>query len=140
MNQKRYIVQGKPHKTTQGGRRVTIMPGDAFVPTDAELKAFGDKFVVEIANVNKKPPDDVEALKSQHERVLKEKEDRIVELEERIAELEQTKEGQEPPALEGEEHNEELGVEQYHVGGGYYELPNGDKVRGKDNAIKALEE
>lgn len=27
-----------------------------------------------------------------------------------------------------------------HVGGGYYELPNGDKVKGKDNALKALEE
>ncbi|MCM3600635.1 hypothetical protein M3175_07820 [Robertmurraya korlensis] len=27
-----------------------------------------------------------------------------------------------------------------HVGGGYYELPNGEKVKGKDNALKALEE
>lgn len=27
-----------------------------------------------------------------------------------------------------------------HVGGGYYELPNGDKVKGKENALKALEE
>lgn len=26
-----------------------------------------------------------------------------------------------------------------HLGAGYYELPNGDKVRGKENAIKALE-
>ncbi|MGH1285288.1 hypothetical protein [Bacillus toyonensis] len=26
-----------------------------------------------------------------------------------------------------------------HVGGGYYELPDGEKVKGKDAAIKALE-
>jgi len=25
------------------------------------------------------------------------------------------------------------------LGGGYYELPNGEKVRGKDKAVKALE-
>ncbi|MDQ0158965.1 hypothetical protein [Alkalibacillus salilacus] len=27
-----------------------------------------------------------------------------------------------------------------HVGGGYYELPNGDRVRGKEKAEKALKE
>lgn len=27
-----------------------------------------------------------------------------------------------------------------HVGGGYYELPNGEKVRGKEEALKALAE
>ncbi|MCU5047632.1 hypothetical protein OCA01_21515 [Bacillus cereus] len=27
-----------------------------------------------------------------------------------------------------------------HVGGGYYELPNGEKVKGKEAALKALEE
>lgn len=27
-----------------------------------------------------------------------------------------------------------------HVGGGYYELPNGEKVKGKDEALKALAE
>ncbi len=27
-----------------------------------------------------------------------------------------------------------------HLGGGYYELPNGEKVRGKDKATAALEE
>lgn len=27
-----------------------------------------------------------------------------------------------------------------HVGGGYYELPNGEKVQGKENAEKALAE
>lgn len=26
-----------------------------------------------------------------------------------------------------------------HVGGGYYELPNGERVQGKEEAIKALE-
>ncbi|PDZ92574.1 hypothetical protein [Bacillus thuringiensis] len=26
-----------------------------------------------------------------------------------------------------------------HVGGGYYELPNGEKVKGKEAALKALE-
>lgn len=31
-------------------------------------------------------------------------------------------------------------IDQYHTGGGYYELPNGDKVRGKDKAIAALKE
>ncbi|QWH26534.1 hypothetical protein EXW51_00150 (plasmid) [Bacillus mycoides] len=27
-----------------------------------------------------------------------------------------------------------------HVGGGYYELPNGEKVKGKDAALEALKE
>lgn len=26
-----------------------------------------------------------------------------------------------------------------HVGGGYYELPNGEKVKGKEEALKAIE-
>jgi hypothetical protein len=26
-----------------------------------------------------------------------------------------------------------------HVGGGYYELPNGERIQGKEEAIKALE-
>lgn len=30
--------------------------------------------------------------------------------------------------------------EPVHVGGGYYELPNGDKVKGKEEAIAALKE
>lgn len=29
-------------------------------------------------------------------------------------------------------------VSMYHIGGGYYELPSGDKVRGKEAAIKLL--
>lgn len=29
-------------------------------------------------------------------------------------------------------------VSEYHVGGGYYDLPNGIRVRGKKNAIKEL--
>ncbi|PGX31017.1 hypothetical protein COE33_09270 [Bacillus anthracis] len=31
-------------------------------------------------------------------------------------------------------------LEAVHVGGGYFELPNGEKVKGKDAALKALEE
>jgi hypothetical protein len=31
-------------------------------------------------------------------------------------------------------------VEKYHTGGGWYTLPNGDKVRGEDKAITALKE
>lgn len=31
-------------------------------------------------------------------------------------------------------------IEQYHAGAGWYELPNGEKVRGKDNAVKMLED
>lgn len=27
-----------------------------------------------------------------------------------------------------------------HVGGGYYELPNGEKIKGKDAALKALKQ
>ena len=33
----------------------------------------------------------------------------------------------------------ELDVSQYHTGGGWYDLPNGERVQGKDNAIAALE-
>ncbi|HFK2719153.1 TPA: hypothetical protein ACG1DY_005002 [Escherichia coli] len=36
--------------------------------------------------------------------------------------------------------NNDDGQEIKHVGGGYYELPNGDKVKGKEAAEKALEE
>ncbi|MFS1519686.1 hypothetical protein V1503_24990 [Bacillus sp. SCS-151] len=41
----------------------------------------------------------------------------------------------------GEEiHSEDLDDERIkHVGGGYYELPNGEKVKGKDNALAALQ-
>ncbi|PDY18268.1 hypothetical protein COM83_25930, partial [Bacillus cereus] len=27
-----------------------------------------------------------------------------------------------------------------HVGGGYYELPNGEKIKGKDAALEALKQ
>lgn len=30
-------------------------------------------------------------------------------------------------------------VSDYHTGGGYYDLPNGERVRGKDNAVEVLE-
>jgi len=30
-------------------------------------------------------------------------------------------------------------VESFHVGGGYYELPNGEKVRGKEKALAAYQ-
>lgn len=40
-----------------------------------------------------------------------------------------------------EQHTGDLNdVSAYHVGGGYYELPNGEKVRGKEAATKALNE
>lgn len=32
----------------------------------------------------------------------------------------------------------ELDTRLKHTGGGYYELPNGEKIRGKDNAVEAL--
>lgn len=32
----------------------------------------------------------------------------------------------------------ELEAQLNHTGGGYYELPNGEKVQGKENALKAL--
>lgn len=35
---------------------------------------------------------------------------------------------------EGNQHDEPL----KNLGGGYYELPNGEKVRGKEKALKAL--
>lgn len=34
--------------------------------------------------------------------------------------------------------DDELDERLKHVGGGYYELPNGEKVRGRPNAIEAL--
>lgn len=36
--------------------------------------------------------------------------------------------------------NPETADQLKHVGGGYYELPNGEKVQGKENAEKALAE
>lgn len=35
---------------------------------------------------------------------------------------------------------ETVDVASLHTGGGWYELPNGERVQGKKNAIKALEE
>ncbi|WP_054770055.1 hypothetical protein [Lysinibacillus parviboronicapiens] len=41
-------------------------------------------------------------------------------------------------AIDEQEESEELVLEHpKHTGGGYYELSNGDKVKGKDEAIKA---
>jgi len=31
-------------------------------------------------------------------------------------------------------------IKQYHMGGGHYELPNGEKVKGKESALEALRE
>jgi hypothetical protein len=49
---------------------------------------------------------------------------------------------QEKGFLEAENDQEESQdtneVDQYHTGGGYYELPNGEKVRGKEKALEAL--
>jgi hypothetical protein len=39
---------------------------------------------------------------------------------------------------ENEKENEDDGQDIKHVGGGYYELPNGEKVRGKEAALEAL--
>lgn len=44
------------------------------------------------------------------------------------------------PEAESAGEPTELDVAQYHTGGGYYELPNGEKVRGKEAATKALNE
>lgn len=41
--------------------------------------------------------------------------------------------------LEKVEEDEVVG-DLKHVGGGYYELPNGERVKGKDEAVKALAE
>ena len=46
------------------------------------------------------------------------------------------------PKVEGavKNVNAETADQLKHVGGGYYELPNGEKVQGKENAEKALAE
>jgi hypothetical protein len=48
----------------------------------------------------------------------------------------------EEPKQETSDQKEEssITVDDYHTGGGYYELPNGEKVRGKENALEALKE
>lgn len=35
--------------------------------------------------------------------------------------------------------NNDEEIDKYHIGGGYYQFPNGEKVRGKENAIEVLE-
>lgn len=47
------------------------------------------------------------------------------------------KENDEESDKEIENEDDEDGIK--HVGGGYYELPNGEKVKGKQNAIAELE-
>ncbi|TCJ01581.1 hypothetical protein [Cytobacillus praedii] len=37
-------------------------------------------------------------------------------------------------------NNDEEEIDQYHIGGGYYEFPNGIKVRGKEKAVETLAE
>lgn len=44
------------------------------------------------------------------------------------------------PSLDQDQESEEIDVDQYHTGGGYYELPDGNKVRGKGKALNALKE
>jgi len=38
------------------------------------------------------------------------------------------------------EHEDDSDSDLNHVGGGYYELPNGERIKGKDKAEKALAE
>ena len=40
--------------------------------------------------------------------------------------------------LEKESPIKEIDVDEYHTGGGWYTLPNGEKVRGEDKALEAL--
>lgn len=46
--------------------------------------------------------------------------------------------GEDVEPSEEEPIGEEDGIR--HVGGGYYELPNGEKVKGKDKALETLKE
>jgi hypothetical protein len=39
---------------------------------------------------------------------------------------------------ENKSESDDLEKELVHVGGGYYELPNGEKVKGKENALEEL--
>lgn len=56
----------------------------------------------------------------------------------------QAKPAEEDPKPEPEEaadeSSDEVDVSEYHVGGGMYELPNGERVRGKDAAREALDD
>lgn len=60
---------------------------------------------------------------------------------EQIRNEEEQDAAEEKPAEEEQAASEEKAVEEEqikHTGGGYYELPNGEKVQGKENALKAL--
>lgn len=47
--------------------------------------------------------------------------------------------GEEVEKTDVNEDPEEGNPQIKHVGGGYYELPNGEKVKGKENALEELE-
>ena len=46
---------------------------------------------------------------------------------------------EQPTAGPAETKAKPLDVEQYHTGGGWYTMPDGEKVRGEDEAAKYLE-
>lgn len=108
-NQQPYKLTQGTHTTIQEERRVRIEPGAVFVPSEEELKAFGDRLekLHEVASqTNMDEP--LNDSGSEHEGV------------------------ETPPEEGGQVDTDEEWPK--HTGSGWYELPNGEKIQGKEKA------
>lgn len=108
----KYRVKNSPHTRTEKGRRVRYQPGDVFEPTAQEIEQFG--FKLEPVGGGES------AIQGDAEKEA------------------------EHPAPGGvaktDYKEEELQDQIWHLGGGWYELPNGERLRGKDNAMARMKE
>lgn len=105
-----YRLTRKRHVRTENGRRVTYRAGDVFEPTEAELRAFSDRLEPVEAP---QPRPDVEPVAHVYD---------------------ETEPGGDGP--EGNEAGDTHGL--VPIGGGWYRLPDGSKIRGLEAAQAAL--
>jgi hypothetical protein len=102
-----------------GGKKQRLYPGDVFYPTDQEIEVLGN----DIRPVGEKP-----RPKRRRAAPTTTPEDQAPTQENETSNEEETA-GE--PADEGVQ-------EPVHVGGGFYELPDGRRIRGKENALDAM--
>lgn len=123
-NQQPYKLTHGTHTSVQEERRVRIDPGVVFVPSYAELLAFGDR----LERVDEEPisPNANNPQTDGNGVGFGE-----------VNENETSLESSETDADSGEE-TDSNGTEQdewpKHTGSGWYELPNGEKIQGKEKA------
>jgi hypothetical protein len=111
-----YRNVGGPHRRANDER---VAHGVVFQPTEAELKAFPDKFefVRSATSGGTPPPREVESPDS-----------------------DEVPDSDEDATRNAPEDPEAATVDQFATGGGWFQLPDGRKVQGRKAAIAALSE